>query len=678
MTPIPWPLLEADRLKEADLDAMETLNRSGDTLTKADERERWMLRMLPRLLQVTRSLRVPHDCEFRVATRLDKALGCAGFRDAPKSFGQPFILVDQKGFDLCHTGHLFAFYRGLVVHESGHILFTRDGYARKKKLTSAFARVIHNYLEDVRIESLLRHTAPGFAESLHLLRCITDYPVTVLYRDRFHVLPDIDRIHFLMYSMLICPHLMTAEMQQWQTLDGRVPFEDLLIILCHEPRTESEVADLTINLENYITERRKAFPTLAQFALTEESERNIHSRILRQLEADREDKAIASRETADMVASLVDSAEQLARIPRADLRAAADRLLEIGIQLEACDEISDVQRGRRFSLDSLSRGQNQKTQVTHPFSREAAERLADPSADDLREIRDFNRDQPLRTMAAAWTWGKERRTEIENAPVTAESSRIYAERRETVLNQICVLRSVFRLRFQQSTEYIKIREQVSGRIDARRLAIAAHSDRVFLQEQESTAPTTLVIGLLLDESGSMLRSDRAVHAANAAVMIVEAARNLPNTMVEVFSHTSSGRRNEHCLVRRLYGRTQKRAEAIGTYPANASENYDHQAILTTAELLGQTGPTRAIRILIVLSDGLPSGFEYSGEKAIDATRDVVINLRRRGMKVLNVAIADYCAEQIFGAENTLKLTTLPELVNQFRRVLTRLLRTVPR
>jgi hypothetical protein len=52
----------------------------------------------------------------------------------------------------------------------------------------------------------------------------------------------------------------------------------------------------------------------------------------------------------------------------------------------------------------------------------------------------------------------------------------------------------------------------------------------------------------------------------------------------------------------------------------------------------------------------------------------VDQVRRRGVKVLNIAIADYQSEAIFGKDHVVKFTDLGKLVENMRRLILRLVR----
>ncbi|MFM7070474.1 MAG: VWA domain-containing protein [Planctomycetota bacterium] len=216
------------------------------------------------------------------------------------------------------------------------------------------------------------------------------------------------------------------------------------------------------------------------------------------------------------------------------------------------------------------------------------------------------------------------------------------------------------------------RDLFTGALDTRRLVLAAigKSRRVFKRRTEN-AVMGIAVALLLDESGSMSGA-KAKATLDVAVMLAEALRGIPQIELEVYSHTTSVEDDRNCLIRQLAGKRMRDHRAIGGYAADhMGSNYDHQAILTVAKLFRQA--TRfPKRWLLVVSDGQPSGTGYGGVPAIIATRDAVTAVRRQGIRVMNVAVEDYGSDEIYGAPWVLRLTDMPRLVEQFRRLLVRL------
>ena len=76
--------------------------------------------------------------------------------------------------------------------------------------------------------------------------------------------------------------------------------------------------------------------------------------------------------------------------------------------------------------------------------------------------------------------------------------------------------------------------------------------------------------------------------------------------------------------------------------------------------------------MIGLSDGTPCGHNYGGVSAIQLTKEAVGKLERKGIYVLNVAITSYKSEDMF--KNVLKFTDLSDLINNMRKLITRIIK----
>jgi nitric oxide reductase activation protein len=88
--------------------------------------------------------------------------------------------------------------------------------------------------------------------------------------------------------------------------------------------------------------------------------------------------------------------------------------------------------------------------------------------------------------------------------------------------------------------------------------------------------------------------------------------------------------------------------------------------------------TAASRIMLVVSDGFSNGVNYRGPAAVQATRKAVDEVRRSGIRVLNIAVADQTSESIFGLPFVLKFTESHRLVTDIHKLVTRLIRGASR
>jgi nitric oxide reductase activation protein len=293
---------------------------------------------------------------------------------------------------------------------------------------------------------------------------------------------------------------------------------------------------------------------------------------------------------------------------------------------------------------------------------------------DAKEEKALRRVESERLLPGdAWDWyGNSRRTIVIYPQADDHCRAAYSEALADVRGHVAAMRAALSVRLGERV--YKQTERREGRLHRRRLALASVTDRVFHQRLTRSAPG-LSLALLLDASGSMKHGNPPKYAAalRVALLAAEALKNVPGVELEIYAHRSGGNAHRDCLFQYLYGKRNPLPVTLGGYDA-CGVNYDHQAILTATDLLvANTKNPR--RMLIVVGDGAPNGKGYSGEPAVRATREAVEAVRRRGIRVINVAIEDYASEAIFGSAHVLKFTDIGRLVADMRVLLTRLLRS---
>ncbi len=621
---------------------------------------------------------VSPQCRIDLAGLGDAGAGAAGFADAPNSFERPFILIDTAIAQSFEFDKALVISSGVVLHESGHILYTREGYRRGAKLSSQ-RRNYENLLEDERIEQLLRQDSPGYAGLLQSAKywlLQQGEPGTVL--QNWEALADLDRVNALIFAFIRLPHLLKRhpEIQNWRLINGECLFQTLRDLLPAPPETEQDVADFAQCLETLVDRLRALYPESAASAETtptadEESlSSEMAERLARQLAADAEDRATAESPDQDTVSvrlseesrDLSDAAEGVSssELKQALQRAAGQLRAQADLVGSRTVLVETMRKGRRFATSEVEQVLSEHSVIRQPLNAQESETLR--RADQLSgEV----------TEGEAWESQYRRRTVIER-PVASAADRLrYQKAAEAVQDHVSALRRILSVR--QPSRRRTIHDLKQGQLDPRRLAKATFSERVFARDQ--IQPTSgLAVCLVLDASGSMSKGhpSREAVALEATVLLMEAMRSIPRAEVEVYSHSSTGPRKRDCLVRCLFGHQAPDPHTVGGYRGHG-ENYDHQAILTIGKLFQRqtTGPQRW---MIVLSDGSPYGTDYGGPSAIQATKAAVDKLRREGLKVVNIAIADFQSEAMFGEDWVIKLNDLRTLVPELRKLLVRLLR----
>jgi hypothetical protein len=612
---------------------------------------------------------VPRECRVMMVVLGESGAGAAGFEMLPERFEKPFILLDPLVYETCPPGEVLDVYCGIGLHEAGHIRHTRDGYLRAAGDLSRVRLMFENIMEDERIEEIICLESEGFAPYIHAAKnAILECGEIGQALSGWDELPDMDRVNLLIAAFVRMPQLIDERKRTWTAVGGECIFEALRTLLPRAPLTEDDVARYAELLEQLRERLRKRYADLSRGMSDAEppagEESDERRRLRRQALADEEDRAAESQEKPADDAQPPSSEtmkrimEELSRRSDSGRAEEARKRLARALKAKAAARRSSGRTGRRFGVLDLERMLESSTSPrTTEKALEASSIEAGASETGL--------------PGDAWNWGKTRRTVIEYPRATDADQARYKPAVGQVRPHIAAMRAVFQGR--PAERRWQERERRTGRIDGRRLARPLFSDRIFKQTRTRPA-RKIAVGLLLDESGSMGRGSgsRTDRALQACAMVVEALRTDPAIELEVYAHSSCGEESADCLVRYLFGRKNHDAGTIGSYVARHM-NYDHQALLTAARLF-QENTTSNTRILLVLSDGMPEGTDYGGAPAVRATQDAVQAVRRRGIDVLSVAIADMRNEEIYGKEHVVKFTSLEAIVPGVRAVVTKIMR----
>jgi hypothetical protein len=528
-----------------------------------------------------------------------------------------------------------------------------------------------NLWEDERIEELVREGSPGFAAYVQAAKhSLLEQGEPAKALEQWDKLPDMDRVNALIFAFIRIPHRIPSTVQQWTVVSGECVFQTLRRLFPHGPRHESDVEEFAARLQKLWNRIRKLYPSIPEEfdssgldtrSLSEETVQ----RVVRQIVADAVERSPLPA-TADPAQRLVVQAARLygagaSTKEQRIFREAAERLLKKAhIASDKCAK--GACEDHHFGVQDVERVLESMSTICRPL---------DANETEMVERLETEKVALTDALGDTWDWGGSRRTEITYPRAGPLARARYNDARLAVRHHVQAMRAAFASRLAERVRHERGKAQ--GRIDPRRLAQATISDRIFRRTHVQAVPG-LAICLLLDESGSMAceKPSRATIALRVAVLVAEALRGVPGIELEVYAHSSCGDDDRDCLVRYLYGMRNQDQFCMGCY-GPARENYDHQAISTAGKLF-LANTKEANRSMIVLSDGAPAGRAYGGSQAIQATKEAVGQIRRQGIKVLNVAISDYKSEAIFGKDNVLKFTDLSNLVENMRRLIVRLVR----
>lgn len=637
---------------------------------------------------------LPQKTRVELASMNGAGKGCAGFDDLD-TFQNPYILLDKAIYSEVSPTEVLDVYCGVALHEAGHVWNTRDLFKVLQSASTDSIRLWLNLLEDERIERIEKERSPGFAPYIQAAtRALFENKELGSGIESWDDSTDMDRVRMLIFSFLRCPHLLTEEMKTWKSMTGFPVYTDLRKMLRSMPKTEREVAELAKEIDDYYRKVTKSLDDLT----------------------DDDAKSMAGGGSGTEGSDSGDSGDSESTEPtKREIMEAMQKIRkhhkqrhEDGLDSDAVEEATRKEKKESGSIgerdrDSVERdGGEDKAESRAKKHRKEADKIAEDREGRFGELEiarmlrrfgtvteglDLSESDALASFEAErmklgddWVSPDEggditRKTVIVHPdPTDKDNVSRYENAYNEVKDHVAKMRNVFRLRLGERN--FTETERREGRLHRRMIGRAMNTNRIFKRDYKRVAKG-LSLCLVLDESGSMghvnrseTGRDRAGHALRVAVLIAEALKPVHGIDLEVYSYSSCGTYDKDNLVKYLYGKSNPSTVSIGGYHSGA-QNYDHVALKTAGDLFIENTDNDN-RLMIVLSDGSPAGYEYGGTNARRATKDAVDDLERRGVKVMNVAIASFDSESMF--KNIIRFLDLPDLINRMRCLVTNLVK----
>lgn len=277
--------------------------------------------------------------------------------------------------------------------------------------------------------------------------------------------------------------------------------------------------------------------------------------------------------------------------------------------------LAAIRRGMQEELNSS--GAQDATQLTSQAKDPFKEIISNYADDNLCEF-------------------KEIPCKIPDTPLPADIKRI-ADRLEDALRKILV---------NKNEEKRNLRK---GRLDHRALYRAPAGTQNIFYSKGSPIKTDMAVSIFLDNSGSMSsgstkqsnmpfseRLPKFAVARTAAGIIESALRNFADIKITLFN--TNVRSVIHKTVKDFKQPTRGgfAYNSIQSIPANGGNKDGFSIRIATKELLMQR---KSKRVLIILSDGTPSGYDCQGDGLIDV-REAVKEARQKGVIVIPIMFGD--------------------------------------
>ena len=232
--------------------------------------------------------------------------------------------------------------------------------------------------------------------------------------------------------------------------------------------------------------------------------------------------------------------------------------------------------------------------------------------------------------------------------------------------------------FRSERPRYDVKLQKSGTLDDEELyRWGMGDDRLFTQHVIETVPDTL-LGLLVDMSGSMIgyaggEASKIEVAQRLAQLFLWATHDMEGVQTVIWGHTGDGERGGGADIYRLWenGDPMSRLGLISDLPHG--NNYDGYAIGYCADQMRREEQPQ--KVLLILSDGYPSGHGYGGREAERHVRQTVEWARTQGVDVIQIAIDDAMRttdqEHLYGPGNWFPYVSERQLPRDLTKILGR-------
>lgn len=296
-----------------------------------------------------------------------------------------------------------------------------------------------------------------------------------------------------------------------------------------------------------------------------------------------------------------------------------------------------------------------------------AGRLTDFTEKERAELRRIL-ESKLTTTAVEDVVGVPRNIITRVPQLTSRDKRRYAQEYKEMKPHIAAFSRIFSVRQSQVDFYQN--ELTQGRLNRRALARGAYNDKLF-RRRDTQEATGLDITMLLDESGSMT-GDRIKTCRKVSILLANALEQVPNVNLSIYGHTTAdsfGGRAQDCAISVYVERGQGDLARLGTMEAQWS-NLDGFAIQYVGrKALQSTAPDKW---LVVLSDGMPAGFDYGHPGGDKHTKGVITQLEKQGLNVIGVGIQTQGVAKLY--KNHAEFMNPRQLANDLKKLIKRIIR----
>lgn len=571
--------------------------------------------LIKRAYQLAKDMIISMDIPDKVTIRITP--------DDTSSTNGKLVKVSTRMFDdkELSVGEKLDAFLGTTIHEGCHLLYT-DFTVPPPRIPAV--KAIANIIEDERIEEKLGEDKPGFANFLEKSKYYYYDMVALDFFDKLETLNPFERIMNCLLQIIRYPKYLKYE----DVVEFYPYLVDIKKLLLPFPKTFKEVNEVAA----------KIFEIIKRFYADLEKSKPIEPTEFESDDGPSESSDGSSDEGGDEggderteekgISEKTESTES--DEDAADKDESEEREKDSECDSEKSDGVSETEKSESELRDeepsapkrSLEEDSKPLLDVLSKFDKDHS--LSDEDAADVVA------DTPLGEICEGVVeLGKSKDTFFSKA---SENSSAYNESYRHIRKYIPAMSKAVRCKVK---EYKLVHKSMrSGVLDTSKLAEAVQGvPTVYIREGEVLTDGVSVC-VLIDESGSMCGS-RIDSARDAAVLLNEALRGIPNVELFIYGHTGDIRYDGATEITIYREGTFMPRYALGSVRARC-ENRDGVAIYEVANRVRKF--TKNNVLMFVLSDGEPAAARYCGSLGIEHTRQSVLKAEKLGFHIVQVCI----------------------------------------
>ncbi len=513
-------------------------------------------------------------------------------------------------------GQKVDIFTGLAVHEGSHLLYT--DFSVPDQAENRTIAMLHNIIEDERIETLTGRERPGLANFLGCAKYyFFDRHSSRMKKRTGKGLPKTARLLNAIISMIRYPESMD-ETDAAEFADSLLEVRDIIL-----PFPET--------CEGALEKARDIYAVIRKFFEQEKKEQNKSQKPEGK---DSQKKNESSRQNGEepqggSPSNTIDSGED----PEPKMTHSQKRRLAREIE-ESLEETLESLEQDVVRTPSDGRGRSQMS----------PDRMS-------AEIRSAN-CRLGKALAGELEYGKMGNVNIRRPKPDKDS---YFASLERVRRHIPAMSGI--LRSNGSDRSLELRGLRSGSLDTGKLAEAVQGVESIYRRETTVRADRMAVCVLVDESGSM-EGEKIEAARDTAVLLNEALAPVRNVDLYIYGHTTESGSFVKLNVYKEGNSSKFDRYVLGSLEANYS-NVDSKAIREAAARV--RARTRDRCLFIVISDGAPCEPESN-------VRNAVRDLTRDGFTVVSIGI-DFEYDPSTMYENHVNMTDLTRLAPDLGRMI---------